>query len=145
MNLLLAIIAITGLSLVISLVSDVRKGLGITNISVVLLLSAALLVGISIMAGPSKLQDAAPMARGTPVVLSMAPLGELLRRSGTRSLLLTRLTLSLDLVSRALVGNASGSVVVALGVEGSDHEWIHTPCRKSCFGRLARDEDRRTP
>ena len=135
MNLLLVITVITALLLVISLVSDVRQGLGIAHISVALLLSVALLVGIWIMDGLSKSQDAARMAPRTLAVSYMALHGELLRPSDTKNSLLTRSIPSLDLVSRVLTGSASGSVVVAPGAGRSGRVWTHTHCRKSCFGR----------
>ena len=141
MNLLLAIIAITGLSLVISLVSDVRQGLGITHISVALLLSVALLVGISIMAGPLKSQGAVPMARGTPVVFSMVLPGELLKHSDIKNSLLTRSIPNLVLVLRVLAGSALENAVAALGVGRSGHEWTRIPCRKSCFGKRFTDHN----
>ena len=135
MNGLGAITAIMALLLGISLVLDVKAGLGITPISAGLLLSAALLLGIWITDGLLRPPDAARMAPRTLAVSYMALHGELLRPSDTKNLLLTRSIPSLDLVSRVLAGSASGSVVVAPGAGRSGRVWTHTPCRKSCFGK----------
>ena len=127
MNLLLVITVITVLLLVISLVSDVREGLGIAHISVALLLSVALLVGIWIMDGLSKSQDAAPMVRGTPVAFSMALPGELPRPLATKNSLLTLSPQRAGPHSEALVTGALERLAAATGTSRADRELIvHT-------------------